>query len=220
MAKYLLIFLFLCGLYSTDSVWVNCFQGKVFYRYTKSSEWKLVVNKEKIDIESEILSEKGALFVINEDLRSFDFDNEHYFFLKYLFVEKKEDLILELTKLDVSFLRSPHEKIKQKKIGKTYGYSGTNKTYDQLGKRERSIMHFLFMGYLHAALLEEKRLLMLNPSFFEKQIHLDNLIFLYRKVNLKGFLLDDLRYLSSHLSQDDLLKTVKTKLDSLKNHSL
>jgi hypothetical protein len=215
MFKLFLIVFFFLSVYSQDSVWANCYKGKVFFRVYNKTDWQLIVNKEKISVMSDILSEKGSLFVINDKLTSYDFDNEHYFYLKYLFIQNKSELVLELTKLDLKNLKSPVDLIQKKKIGKTYGYKPVDSKLGNLDKRERSILHFIYNDYEYAALLEEKRLLTFLPSLYENELHLNNLIYLLKKIGLNGFLRDELEFASKQRLNINLRNIVHLAIDSL-----
>ena len=215
MFKLFLMISSILTIYSQDSVWVNCYKGKVFFRVFNQSDWQLIVNKEKIPVQSDLLADKGALFVINNKLESYDFDNEHFFYLKNLFIKKRSDLILELTKLDLRKLKSPVEILKKKKIGKTYGYRQKDSKSINIEKKKRSILHFMYNGFYSAALLEEKQLLNLYPNLYMNELHVKNMIQLLKRLELKGFLRDELNYISQLKLNKKLTNFIMLNKDSI-----
>lgn len=213
--KYLIFLLFLFS----NSVWVNVFEGDVLYLNPENLEWTPIHTKEQISLDTYILSKPNSKYKLFLETDVYEMSGELNFYIKDLLQKSKEDILLELTRIEAKQLKSvPVKKENRKKaFGKVYGNDkrSDKKNVLNIEKYDYTIQYFFENNWHGAALLSQKRLFVRFPSLYTNAKHINRLLELYKFYDFKGFIYDEtsrIDYLNKNKIILDISKKYKAEL--------
>ena len=208
--------LFPATVLSQAEVWIKLDRGAALYLSPASSEWIPVSAKQKIPAKTYVLTKPETAAVLFRETTSYELPPSSYFFVEDVFQKSRVELVAALTRIEAEQLPvntyEPGEE-NRRPLGLIYGESREASPAEGTivfeREREQTVTWFIAQGRHAAALLCMKRAMTKFPALYLRQAYAEQLLWLYNRLELYGFLLEESSRLLALQSSEAFQQTVK-----------
>jgi hypothetical protein len=202
--------------FSQSEAWIKVDSGAVLYLSPPNSEWIPVSEKQKIPVKTYLLTKPGAKAFLFKETTAYELPAAAYFFGEDVFYKSRVDLVAALTRIEAEQLpantHAPGDE-DRKTLGLIYGEIKEAATaegaipYEK--ERAQAVDWFSAHGQYDEALLSLKRMMTKFPALYLRQAYVEQLLVLYYRLELYGFLLEESNRLLTIKSSEAFNRTVK-----------
>jgi hypothetical protein len=206
--------------------WLKVIQGTALYLDPAQHEWVPVADRQQVVLHTYVLTQEATQARLFKETDAVDLPPGAYFYLDDALPKTRVGVVAALTRIEAAQLpatiQAPDDA--SRPVGLTYGTAAdTTTTSTAIPHREaraQAIRWFLDRERYEAALLSLKRMMTRFPSLYTQQAYVEQLLQLYDRLALHGFLLDESERLLTVRASEPFTRMVHDWHETAKTHLL
>lgn len=213
---YILLLLIPLTASAQQDGFVKIKSGTVQYLDPSLNEWRPASDGERIPLDTYLIAAPGTDALLFRETVSVELPPASYFYVRDALPHTRIELVSGLTRIEATQLPSSvhprHDQ--QRPVGLTYGtpaeQTDGRQEIPHREEREEAVNWFLERERADAALLSIKRMMTRFPSLYTEQDYVSQLLDLYDRLDLYGYLFDETERLLAAPADETFLRTVRT----------
>lgn len=177
--------------------WLKIIHGTALYLDPAQHEWVPVADRQQVVLHTYVLTQEATQARLFKETDAVDLPPGAYFYLDDALPKTRVGMVAALTRIEAAQLpaniQAPDDS--SQPVGLTYGAPAdttmTSAAIPHQQAREQAIRWFLDQERYDAALLCLKRMMIRFPSLYAQHAYVEELLQLYDRLSLHGFLLDE-----------------------------
>lgn len=206
--------------------WLKITAGTALYLDPHQNEWLPADDRQQVSLHTYLLTQETTQARLFNETDAIDLPPAAYFYLDDALPKPRVSIVGALTRIEAAQLptniQAPDDAAKP--IGLTYGnpanIPATTSDIPHRRAREQAITWFYDHERYGAALLSLKRMMTRFPDLYAEHVYVEQLLHLYDRLGLYGFLLDESERLLEADAPEPFTRMVHDWNETAKNQLL